>query len=85
MLPLVVHSDQIELRATPCNLGILLAQHLHAVLPKQFFSGIFGIGIDLVIAVAPPHSQRCTQTTQFFYALLEGIARAGQQIAGNRD
>ncbi len=71
------------MRAAKRELRIFVAKELHAGTGEQSLGGIFGSRVNLVIAVAAPHSEGRAQAPDFFDALDQRIARAGDEISGD--
>jgi hypothetical protein len=80
---LVIDADEIELRALKTNLRVFVAQHFHARLRVEVGGFVFGASVDFVIAVAAPGAEGSVKTANFLDAIGDGIAGAGDEIAGN--
>jgi len=82
-LALVVHADEIELRAFESDLRVLVAQELHAGLQIEISRFVFHTGVNFVVAVAAPGAKGCVQTANLLDAIGHRIAHAGDEVAGD--
>ena len=69
----------------PGQCHTLLPQHVHAVVCKKRLRPGFHAGPPLVVAVAPPDTQRRPQPAQLRDTVLQGVVLAGDEITGQHD
>src|SRR5205823_5077371 len=80
---LVIHADQIELRALKGNLRVRLTEQLHSRLGIEISRDVFRVSIDFVVAVTAPGTEWRVQVTNLVHAIGDRIARAGDEIASD--
>ena len=80
---LIIHADQIELRALKGNLRVRLTEQLHSRLGIEISRDVFRVGIDFVVAVAAPCTEGSRQLTDFIHAVGDRVAGARDEIASD--
>src|SRR5579862_4446714 len=80
---LVIDADEIELRAAPTDLRVLLPEKFHTVLGEKLGGQMLSVRINLMISVATPHAQGRAEAGEFADASLEGIIWTGDEVSGD--
>src|SRR5882757_2764486 len=83
VVALVVDTQQIETRAVVLNYSVLGAQQAHAFFVEDALRVVFYSGVDFVVAVASPDTERSPQSAQFVNAGLKRIAFAADEVSGD--
>src|SRR5258708_10916094 len=82
-LALVIDAEKIEGGALESNLRVFLTQHFHPGLSVKISRFVLRTGVNFVVAVAAPGSERSVQTANLFDAIRDGVTGAGDEIAGD--
>src|SRR5258708_17330074 len=80
---LVIDADEVEGGALESNLSIFVAQQFHAGLRVVIRGFVFRAGVDFVVAVAAPDTQRSTEAANIVDAIGDGITAPGDEITGD--
>src|SRR5260370_39239921 len=80
---LVIDADEIEGGALESNLSVFVAKQFHAGLRVVISGFVFRPGVDFVVAVAAPDTQRSTEAANLVDAIGDGITAPGDEITGN--
>src|SRR5260370_9010335 len=82
-LTLVVDAEEIEGGALENKLRVFVAQYFHAGLSVEIGRLVLRARVDFVVAIAAPSAERSVKTANFFDAIGDRIARAGDEVAGD--
>src|SRR5689334_19550615 len=82
VIALIINADEIEFSAVVSKRDVFLPQQLHAMAIEQGLGRVFRAGINLVISVASPGTQRGAQSAQLGNAIFQGIVLAADEITG---
>src|SRR5260370_32569035 len=77
---LITDAEKIEMGAAKRELDIFVAKQLHAGLRKEALRGVFGAGINFMIAVAPETSQGRPKQANIVYANFQRGPAAGGEL-----
>src|SRR4029077_5789126 len=82
-LALVIDAEKIKVRAAKRKLHIFVAKQLHATLRKELLGGVFGAGINFMVAVAPENAEGCAKSANFLDAIGQRVRGSSDEISGD--